>query len=371
MNTTEPTGLLVSQAAGTAKWSTPTPVQAIEIVPGEGVRTVEHAHPGMKPYEVEIAPLYSFISAGTELHVLRELMGCSSTSRSNARMGYSQCGVIQRVGASVQGLRKGQRVVAIGEGAYHATRTVVSRNLVVPVPDDVDPKGAALAAMFCFALEGVQKSKVRLGENVVVFGAGMMGQLAVRLYELSGSRTCVMDSNAHRLRFLPPGTATFPLDDAGWAALAHWAKPHGIEHASICFGGDATQAIEKLKPLMTYAPDGVPHGRIVFPGGARLSVLMASNMGNIELLSSAKAGPGYRDPVYESGVPYPAAYVAHPVQRNMQTMLQLMQRGKLDLLPLITHVFAFSQAEAAYTMLLQPNVEALAVLLDYQTPGSI
>lgn len=340
-------------------------IRSVQIVAGKGVQIVEGEARALLPHEVEIAPLYSFISAGTELSVLRDFLSRAPLSCPNARMGYSQCGIIRQVGATVRGLQVGDCVVAIGEGAYHSTRTFVAQNLVALVPNGVDPKGAALAAMFCFALEGVRKSRVNLGENVVVFGAGMMGQISARLYEASGARVAAIDSNPYRLDFLPPETTAFSLDDAGWAALADWARPVGVEHASICFGGDATSAVEQLKPLMARAPDSVPHGRIIFPGGARLSVLMASNMGNIELLSSAKAGPGYRDPIYESGVGYPPAYVSHPVQRNLSTLLQMLKDGKLDLSSLVTHISPFSKAEDAYTMLCEPNVEAMAVLLDY------
>ncbi|AHF92921.1 alcohol dehydrogenase [Opitutaceae bacterium TAV5] len=340
-------------------------ITAVEVIAGHGLALSRRPLDEMHGHEVEISPLFSFISAGTELHALRELSRAGVGSHPPARMGYSQCGVVTRVGEAVRDLAVGDRVVAIGAGAFHATRTVVAQNLVVPLPEGVCPQAASLAAMFCFALEGAHKSAVRVGENVVVFGAGMMGQMAARIYRLSGARVCVMDSNAFRLGLLPAGTTTFPLDDGGWKQLAAWARPHGVEHASICFGGDATEVIEKLKPCMSVAPDGVPHGRIVFPGGAKITVLMASNMGNIQLVSSAKAGPGYRDSRYESGADYPAVYVPHTVRRNVETMLSLMGDGRLDLSKLVTHRFAFPDAKNAYAMLQQPDVEALAVLLEY------
>ncbi len=340
-------------------------ISFLEVVAKHGLTIGRRFLSEMKPHEVEISPLFSSISAGTELHTVREFMAAEEGSQAPVRTGYSQSGVVTRVGSLVKGVKVGDRVAAIGEGAYHATRTVVAQNLVRPLPDGVCEREAALAAMFCFALESVQKSAVRIGDSVVVFGAGMMGQMAARLYHLSGARVCVMDSNTVRMGLMPKKVATFPLNDEGWSALADWAKPHGIEHASICFGGDATEVIAKLKPSLSIAPDGVPHGRIVFPGGAHINVLMASNMGNIELISSAKAGPGYRDAHYESGAGYPSAYVRHPVQRNIETMLDLLQDGRLDLSRLITHTFPFAEATAAYDMLQQPGCEALAVLLRY------
>lgn len=337
----------------------------IQAVAGKGLEMARVTAVDMGENDVEIAPLYSFISAGTELRSLEVIKAAEPGSHPKAKMGYSQVGVIKRVGEAVKGIAPGDRVVAIGAGAYHATRTVVAQNLVVPLPEGVCPQEASLAAMFCFALESVYKSDVKIGENVVVFGAGMMGQMATRLYQIAGARVCVMDSNEFRLNLLPEDTVTFPLSDAGWDGLAEWARPYGVEHASVCFGGDATEAIERLKSCLATAPDGVPHGRIVFPGGARISLLMASNMGNVQLLSSAKAGPGYRDPAYESGVDYPAVYVPHTVRRNVHTMLQLMESGTLDLSRLVSRCVPFADAKLAYEALSKPNAELLAVLLEY------
>lgn len=345
-------------------------VTAVEVIAGQGLVLSRRPLDPLSERDVEIAPLYSFISAGTELSTVQSLSNAPEGSHEPARMGYSQCGIVKRVGAKVKGISVGDRVVAIGAGAFHATRTIVGQNLVVPLPEGVCTQEASLAAMFCFALESVYKSAAKIGDNVVVFGAGMMGQMASRLYSLSGARVCVMDSNDFRLGLLPEGMTTFPLNDEGWQGLAKWAKPYGVEHANICFGGDATEAIEKLKSSMSIAPDGVPHGRIVFPGGAKISLLMASNMGNIELISSAKAGPGYRDPVYESGMDYPLVYVHHTVRRNIATMLQLMADGLLDFSNLITQRYAFNDAQKAYEWLQQPNVPALAVLLEYEQAAS-
>ncbi|EIQ00405.1 theronine dehydrogenase-like Zn-dependent dehydrogenase [Opitutaceae bacterium TAV1] len=340
-------------------------VSCIEAVAGAGMRLTRRPADPLRPHTVGIAPLFSFISAGTELHSVTTVARMEPGSHPPARLGYSLCGVVTAVGDGVSDFKPGDRVVAIGAGAFHATQAVVAKNLVVPLPEGVSPQAASMMAMGCFAIEGVHKSAVRLGENVVVFGAGMMGQITARLYQLSGCRVCVLEGNAFRSGFLPEGIGRFTLDGDGWARLAGWARPYGVEHASICFGGDATDVIGRLKPCMSRSPDGIMHGRIVFPGGARVTVDMASAMGNLQLVSSAKAGPGYRDAGYESGAGYPAVYVPHPVRRNMEVLLALMQEGRLDLLPLVTHRFPFAEAKHAYDLLLQPGAEALAVLLEY------
>lgn len=351
----------------------PTKKEAIlrlEVVPAIGLQFRRAKLESLREWEVEIAPEWSFVSAGTELNILET--GLAQESRGDDRanpghaLGYSQCGVVQRVGSEVHDVVPGDRVVAIGAGAYHASRTVVAKNLVLPIGDSINPKVASMMAMLCFSLEGVYKANTRIGENVVVLGAGMMGQITARLFHLSGCRVFVLDSNAARLALLPKEIGRFLLSPDGWDALEREVGEPGIEIASICFGGDATESIERLKGSMSRSPDGIPHGKIIFPGGARVTVLMASNMGNIQLISSAKAGPGYRDPCYEAGRGYPAGYVRGTVRRNMETLLRLIDSGQLgDLECLITHRFLFSEAHKAYDLLRKPGTPALGVLLAY------
>jgi threonine dehydrogenase-like Zn-dependent dehydrogenase len=342
----------------------------IEAIAGNGVEFSRAPLKRLGDHDVEIIPQFSFISAGTELNTIRHRLRQVPGGALPAPLGYSQSGIVSRAGRLVEGLNPGDRVVAIGAGAYHANKTVVAKNLVLPLPDAVSPEVASMMAMFCFALEGVYKAASRIGDNVAVLGAGMMGQITARLFHLCGCRVAVLDSNAARLALLPEGIGGHLINAAGWEQLADSTRPYGIEIVSVCFGGDATESIERIKPLMSRSPDGVPHGRIIFPGGARLTVTMASNMGNIQLISSAKAGPGYRDPIYEAGGNYPSAYVSRTVRRNVETLLSLIGNKQLsDLDRLITHRFPFSEAQKAYDLLETPGTTALGVLLDYRQRG--
>jgi len=332
--------------------------------PGVGIAVVEAPIPQPGPGDVLIAPSCSYISAGTELNSVRHARS-AVVGGSDAALGYSQAGTVVAVGEAVRTVAVGDRVVAVGGRAYHATRTAVGQNLVVPLPAEVDFGDAALAAMFCFAIEAVHKSSVQLGEKVLVFGAGMMGQFAARLYQLAGADVAVTDGLEFRRSLLPSTVKAVGVDDAAWQELAEWAEPYGIEHAAVCFGGDATEPVQRLKPLLGTAPDGVPHGRIVFPGGASVTVMMASAMGNIELLSSAKAGPGYRDPVWEAGADYPAVYVRHSVRRNVETMIGMLVTGRLQVSELITRRMPHTEAAEAYRVLEETPGELMSILLEY------
>jgi hypothetical protein len=116
---------------------------------------------------------------------------------------------------------------------------------------------------------------------------------------------------------------------------------------------------------MSKSPDGLCQGRVVFSGGASVTVEMASASGNLRFLSSAKAGAGYRDPVYEAGADYPIFYVRWPVRRNMEVILKAIASKKLSVKPLITHEYHYTEALGAYNKLSERNTDAMAVLLRY------
>ena len=116
---------------------------------------------------------------------------------------------------------------------------------------------------------------------------------------------------------------------------------------------------------MCKAPDGVAQGRIVSPGGATITDALASPSGDLAILSSAKAGPGYRDQQYELGADYPIGYVKWPVTRNIKVILEAIVRKQLKIEPLLTHEYPFEQALNAYKELATPNTNALMVLLTF------
>lgn len=314
---------------------------------------------------VRVKPAYSYISAGTELTQLQMGRVNMKLELTRKQIGYSLSGIVVETAPGVSHVNVGDSVVCIGQGAFHATMVDVPKNLVVAVPSGVSLKEAAPMAMMCFALEGVRKAELRYGENTLVLGAGPMGQIAAQLAYQSGSNTILMDIAQRRLDYTPDHIETVLGNDQGWEYIQKKTAPEGIEAVLVCFGGDASAVFDRIKQVMACSPDGICQGCIVFSGGATLTVNLASPSGNLRILSSAKAGPGYRDSQYELGQKYPLAYVQWTVTRNMKILLDSIEKKRLAITPLITHTYAFKDALKAYTHLAQGDTDALMVLLDY------
>lgn len=105
-------------------------------------------------------------------------------------IGHEAAGEIIHVGAAVQGVSLGQRVVVnpmmtpsyIGsggpEGAFTEELLVRDARVgdsLLPIPADLPYEIAALAEPLAVALHGVNRAQVRAGDKVVVFGCGPIG----------------------------------------------------------------------------------------------------------------------------------------------------------------------------------------------------
>ena len=104
-------------------------------------------------------------------------------------------------------------------------------------------------------------------------------------------------------------------------------------------------------------------GRIVLVGGAQITHGFGASLGNVDVRSSARTGPGYHDEAYEQGREYPKVFVEWPTQRNLAECLRAMVAGKLQVSPLYTHEFVLDDIAAAVDVLVESPAEALGVVL--------
>jgi len=134
----------------------------------------------------------------------------------------------------------------------------------------------------------------------------------------------------------------------------------------IAFGGDATSAFQQIRAMLKTAPDTHKMGRIVIVGGASITHGFAAGLGNVDVISAARTGPGYHDEDYEHGADYPPVFVPWPTQRNLALSLRLMSEGKIQVNPLITDIIPIDQASEGCEKLIQTPNEALGVVFSMQ-----
>ena len=292
---------------------------------------------------------------------LAQVRGASETG---SPTGYSLAGVVLAVGKGVGGIQPGDRVAAAGAGvANHAEYVDVPRNLVMLIPDSLDFPQASTVTLGGIAMQGVRRAQVQLGEYVVVFGTGVLGQLALQMLVASGARVIAVDLNDKRLELARQMGAELCLNPNRVdpiEAVHHHTNGYGADVVLFCAATENSQALSDAFAMTR------KKGRLVMVGvwGRELKRedIYAKEL---DFLISTSYGPGRYDPNYEDrGLDYPYAYVRWTENRNMEEYLRLIEAGKMQVEPLIQETYPLEEVEKAFGSLQSPD-PPLMILLDY------
>lgn len=275
-------------------------------------------------------------------------------------LGYCNAGRVAAVGSDAGGVSVGDRVVTNGP---HAEFVRVSRTLVARIPDEVEDQQAAFAPLAAVGLQGVRLADPTLGETIVVYGLGLVGLLTAQIALANGCRVIGIDTNRTRLD-LAEAFGSIPVDASNGNVVEQVLSHTGSAGADAVL---LTLASSSDKPIGLAADMSRVRGRIVLVGVTGLELSRQKFYEKeLSFQVSMSYGPGRYDPTYEDGQDYPLPYVRWTEQRNFEAVLGLMARGRLQVAPLITHEFIFSDAPKAYD-LLSSGEPSLGIILTY--PG--
>ncbi len=104
--------------------------------------------------------------------------------------GHEVSGILADVGKDVQGLAPGERVAVWAPGKGFAEYVVVKSKYCFPAGDL--PLDLALAEPLACAVNTVELANVSLSDDVVIIGAGFMGNLVQKLVAMQGPRTVML-----------------------------------------------------------------------------------------------------------------------------------------------------------------------------------
>jgi predicted dehydrogenase/threonine dehydrogenase-like Zn-dependent dehydrogenase len=283
--------------------------------------------------------------------------------------GYSISGVVLGVGEGVTDIQIGDRVAAAGAGiANHAEFVDVPRNLVMRIPDTLDFEAASTVTLGGIALQGVRRADVKLGEIVVVLGAGILGQLAIQLLSVSGARVIAVDIDDKRLDTARQRGALECINSSEQypaSIVRHFSDGYGADAVLFCAATAQEQVLSQAFAMTR------KKGRVVMVG-VYGDVLHRSDIyrKEIDFLISTSYGPGRYDPQYEEkGLDYPYAYVRWTENRNMEVYLHLLDEKKVTVDPLIDKIYPIAKVGEAFESLGGPE-KPLMVLLDYGIESS-
>jgi threonine dehydrogenase-like Zn-dependent dehydrogenase len=221
-------------------------------------------------------------------------------------LGYSSAGTIVALGKNMPGFKVGQRVACAGGGfAVHAEYNVVPRNLLTPLPKNVDFESAAFTTLGAIALHGFRLAEPQIGESVAVIGLGLVGLLTTQIAFAAGCNVLGIDIDPTRIALASSlGIQAVPRDQAIDSAQAFTAN-RGFDIVIICADTPSNDPVELAGII---ARD---RARVVATGAVGLTIPRKIYYEKeISFINSRSYGPGRYDSDYEEqGNDYPLGYV--------------------------------------------------------------
>ena len=142
--------------------------------------------------QVKVKTVFSTISAGTERANITGEVAVNLASKADDKAtfprmaGYSSSGIVVEKGAGVKKLEIGDRVAM--HWSTHRNYNVLNEKNVVKIEwDNVSFEEAAIAHIGAFPLAAIRKTRLEIGESLMVMGLGILGLLAVQLAHAAGA----------------------------------------------------------------------------------------------------------------------------------------------------------------------------------------
>jgi polar amino acid transport system substrate-binding protein len=147
-----------------------------------------------------------------------------------------------------------------------------------------------------------------------------------------------------------------------------WTRGHGADAVLITAATDSNEPVELAARVSRLK------GRVIVVGMTGMNIPRPAFFSReLKLVVSMSYGPGRYDPEYEErGHDYPLPYVRWTEKRNIESFLELIGDGRINVERLTTHRFPIAEADRAYQLisgeLREPN---LGVLLNYDPEAEV
>lgn len=333
--------------------------------PGD-IRCEEIARPQAGPGEV-VVEISAALTCGTDLKTYKRGHPVL-IKKIPSVFGHELAGVIAEVGPNVTGFSVGQRVVAANSapcgrcfycqrdhlslcenlellnGAYaefiSIPARIVEQNLL-PVPDKVTFRQAALVEPLACTIHGIERSELRLGDIVCVIGHGPIGLMFTRLARLKGARVIVVGRNPFKLEKARQFGAQELVD------ITAVSDPVDVVRGLTPGGRGVDVAIEAVGLPETWE-QAIEMTR---PGG------LVNLFGGCKSGTHVKVGTGrlHYDELKIIGV-------FHHTPRYVRTALSVITNGQIDADALITHEMPLDRLEEAFQLMASGDTLKVAIM---------
>lgn len=335
----------------------------IFVEPGR-VELTQRSIPDIGPLDALIRVTTTTI-CGTDVHIMKG----EYPVRKGLIIGHEPVGVIEKLGAAVQGYREGQRVIAgaiipsgysnaclggycaqDGAGTAHGwkpmggwkfgntidgcqaeyVRVPDAMANLAPVPDGLTDEEVLMCPdIMSTGFSGAQSGGVRIGDVVAVFAQGPIGLCATVGAKLMGATTIIgvetVPERAHIAQRLGADHIIDFRKADPVAEIMHLTNGRGVDVAIEALGTQATfeACLRVLRPGGTLSSLGVYSKDLTIPLGA-----FAAGLGDHKIVTTLCPGG----------------------KERMRRLMDVIASGRADLKPLVTHRFKLDDIEAAYEL---------------------
>jgi alcohol dehydrogenase len=302
---------------------------------------------------------------GTDVHILK---GEYPVAR-GLTIGHEPVGVIEKLGAAVQGYREGQRVIAgaitpsgwshaclcgscsqDGAGTAHGWKALGGWRLgntidgcqaeyvlvpdamtnLAPVPDALTDEQVLMCPdIMSTGFSGAERADIRIGDSVAVFAQGPIGLCAAAGARLSGASVIIgVDLLPERLRMATrlgvdhviDASRTDPVEE-----IMRLTAGRGVDVAIEALGTQQTfeACLRVLRPGGTLSSLGVYSSDLTIPLGA-----FAAGLGDHRIVTTLCPGG----------------------KERMRRLMSVIEGGRVDLGAMVTHRFKLNDIKAAYDL---------------------
>lgn len=327
-------------------------MRALRITAPFVAAVTDCAEPELTPESVRVRACCTAISTGTEMRQYRDERVEQNPAGFPRANGYSMVGMIEAVGAQVEGLAVGQRVFT---SMPHDAYVVVPHHLVYPVPDGAADEQAVFATLCEIGLHALRRGNPSLGENVAIIGQGVIGLATLAVARAWNLRTIALDLDARRLAFAQAIGADLvvnPRDPDYEAQIAAFCGPEGVDLV--------VEAASSWRAIQTAY-------RIVRRRGCISVVARHTDIPDFNPI---------QDGMMTKEVTFTTSY-AHPVMdappdllrwtrpRDIRLILELMGKGRLDIRAAISHRIAPEEIPGMYQRLHEGDATIAGVVVDW------
>ena len=334
-----------------------------------GINTVDVEESEMdgalEPKQMLVRTACSMISQGTELAALTGTHSKSKDANPPAWLkfpsvpGYLAVGEVIDVGSDVKDFSVGERVIAEGSGCWnsHASHIVTwESEWVTKIPDGVAWEEAVMSKLASVAMYGVRILHHEFGENVAMFGLGVVGQLAARYCSLAGFRQIVAVDpleNRRRIAASVSGvTVVGPDDPLVNADLGARSRTDGYDNVIEASGHPSgfMQALNVARIRGKISVPSAPHQYV--------QVRLYDEVMNKSLQIFGAHG--------SSQPPKPMVNDRWSEPRQKEWFLQLVADKRMEVASIISHRVPYTDAPAVYKGVMENSGNYLGVVFDWE-----